>query len=135
MTGKELFSEKTITINDKQYTLKFTFRSLMEIQEKCDDDLKKVFEVFNNNMNAKKTMLMFWACLVEEHKEFRSLTEKDIFDKMIDLINPKNQMEIQIACSIVFSKYWIEVKESEKELAPEYQSVLDEFMRKGKKKK
>lgn len=133
--GKELFGDKGLTLADgKVYTLKFTFRSLAELEEKKNNDYQAVFDMFDKSFNSKNMMLGLWSCLISENKELRALSDEEIYDKMMDLIDDETYLVVKLAVIEQFAKFWNKAKES-KQLPEEYRKVLDEFEQKGSKKK
>jgi hypothetical protein len=135
-TGKELFADKNITLADgKNYKLEFSFQSLMELEDKKDQNIEAVFAMFETDFNTKNMMLALWGCLLTHHEEeFGHLTDEEIKNTMKKLINAECFLAVKLTCVESFAAFFKKAKES-KQLPEQYRKALEEMEAKQNKKK
>jgi hypothetical protein len=80
---------KLITINGKQYELKFTYKSIMLIEAAWNEPYYKVLQG-NRFENLYK---MLWACL-RNHEDFATITPFDCVDMIDKLVEESSLFDL-----------------------------------------
>lgn len=137
LSGAELFAEKYFTLNDeKKYKLEFTNRSLIHLEMLYEEDMDKIFSIYQGNMSASSVAIGTWACLISHNEEFRGLgdTPKEVINKMIDYMPDDEIMALKFIILECFGAYWNKQAKS-KQIPDKYKELFEQYQQEEAKKK